>query len=212
MKDFPVFSTENGVGSLVLKEVPYTGKAYLRIQSSQVPLAFLADCVAFARAVGAKAFYAAGQDLSSWYKLHATVCAMACPRESLPPGDAALFPVTHQTLARWGEIYNRKMENVPNAAYMSHRALEELLQKGEGYFVHKGEQLLGIGTVCGNTVGSVASLMPGAGKQIVCTLANAVFDRTVKLEVAAQNQKAVALYESLGFVKTKELSRWYQIF
>ena len=31
----------------------------------------------------------------------------------------------------------------------------------------------------------------------------------VKLTVASKNKKALALYESLGFVKTKEISKWY---
>ena len=33
---------------------------------------------------------------------------------------------------------------------------------------------------------------------------------TMTLEVASTNEKAIALYERLGFVKTKELRRWYE--
>ena len=35
MRDFPIFSTETGVSSLTLKEIPYKKQAYIRIQDVQ---------------------------------------------------------------------------------------------------------------------------------------------------------------------------------
>ena len=70
MRDFPVFSTENGVGSLVLKEIPYNGAAYVTIHSSSFPTEFLNECVEFCRAVGARDVYAAGDDCLRQYPLH----------------------------------------------------------------------------------------------------------------------------------------------
>ena len=64
MKDFPVFSTETGVSSLILKEVPYRETAYIHIQDVQ-PDGFgvhLKECVSFCRMVGAEKVYAAGCD------------------------------------------------------------------------------------------------------------------------------------------------------
>ena len=40
MRDFPLFTTENGIGSITLKEVPYKGIAYIKIQSSLTPELF----------------------------------------------------------------------------------------------------------------------------------------------------------------------------
>ena len=37
MKDFPMFTTEYGVASLLMKEIPYKETAYIIIQSSQEP-------------------------------------------------------------------------------------------------------------------------------------------------------------------------------
>ena len=62
MRDFPVFTTENGVGSLVLKEIPYRKVAYITIQDSLFPEAFLSECVDFCRAVGAERIYACGHE------------------------------------------------------------------------------------------------------------------------------------------------------
>ena len=57
MRDFPVFTTENGVGSITLKEVPYKGIAYIKIQSSQQPCEFLEECVDFCISAGADRIY-----------------------------------------------------------------------------------------------------------------------------------------------------------
>ena len=55
MRDFLIFTTENGVGSITLKEVPYKGIAYIKIQSSQQPEAFLQrKCLPAYRQAGAR--------------------------------------------------------------------------------------------------------------------------------------------------------------
>ena len=54
MRDFPLFDTANGVGSIILKEVPYSGAAYIRMQSASDPGAFLKECLDFCVAVGAQ--------------------------------------------------------------------------------------------------------------------------------------------------------------
>ena len=104
------------------------------------------------------------------------------------------------------------MKNVPNASYMSQRAGAELLKNGNGYFVHRDGVLLGIGMAAGKKIDWVASVHPGAGAEVVRALCNALSDASVVLEVASANRKAIDLYESLGFVATEELSRWYCIY
>ena len=37
MRDFPVFTTEYGVASLILKEVPYRQEAYIILQATEAP-------------------------------------------------------------------------------------------------------------------------------------------------------------------------------
>ena len=41
MKDFPLFTTENGVASLILKEIPYRSEAYIILRDTQSPEALL---------------------------------------------------------------------------------------------------------------------------------------------------------------------------
>ena len=37
MKDFPVFTTEYGIASLVLKEIPYKEEGYITLRASDTP-------------------------------------------------------------------------------------------------------------------------------------------------------------------------------
>ena len=47
MKDFPFFTTEHGVATLILKEIPYQETAYIILRDSQEPLALAGECVDF---------------------------------------------------------------------------------------------------------------------------------------------------------------------
>jgi ribosomal protein S18 acetylase RimI-like enzyme len=212
MRDFPVFTTENGVGSLVFKEIPYSGIAYVTIHDSSFPTEFLAECAEFCRAAGAERVYASGHSILQTYPLHTCVLQMSASWEVIPDTDASVFPVTDQTLRRWREIYNEKMKNVDNASYMTERDAAQMLKRGDGYFVHADGELLGIGMASDDRIACVASVKPGSGRKVVCALKHALMCDRIVLDVASTNLRAIHLYESLGFIKTAETSRWYKIF
>lgn len=212
MKDFPVFTTEYGVASLVLKEIPYQGTAYVILRDSLEPEKLLEECVSFCRVCGGERIFATGHEMLEEKTFYTAMWEMRCDAASLPDTDAALWPVQEQTLAQWQKIYNEKVRRVPNGAWMTNQDAQEMLKNGEGYFVHRGEVLLGIGKVSGDCIDWVASLRPGGGRDVVAALAHAVTEDSLSLTVASANEKAVRLYESLGFVKTREISRWYRVF
>ena len=212
MRDFPVFTTENGVGSLVLREIPYSGIAYVTIQDSSFPTEFLQECMEFCRAVGAERMYATGHHILEQYPFYTAVVRMSAPWNRIPQTDACLFPVTETTLSRFRDIYNERMKTVDNAAFMSERSAQEMLKRGEGYFIHSDNHLLGIGIAGDDRIDCVATVERGKGRECVCALVHALFCDSVQLEVASTNHRAIQLYESLGFIKTAELSRWYKIF
>lgn len=209
MKDFPVFTTEYGVASLVLREIPYQGCAYVTILDSREPELLIQECVSFCRMCGAEAVYAKGHPFLEKYPLYTVLLEMRCTTADLADTDAALWPVQEHTLEQWRGIYNSKVKNIPNGAWMTEKAAKEMLQKGEGYFVHRGKTLLGIGKVSGENLDWAASVHPGAGADVVCALAHAVCGDTVTLTVAKNNEKAVNLYERLGFLPVGEVGRWY---
>ena len=212
MRDFPVFTTENGVGSLVLKEIPYRGVAYITIRDSSEPTEFLNECADFCRAVGAQHVYASGHSILESYPVYTSIVQMSASTEFIPETDAALFPVTEKTIVRWKNIYNERMKNVDNASYMSDQIAVELLKKGNGYFIHRDGDLLGIGIAGDDKIECVASCKRGAGRDIVSALTHALMSDSVVLEVATTNKRAISLYESMGFICTREISKWYKVF
>ena len=94
MRNFPVFTTENGVGSLVLKEIPYSGNAYIKIQSSLSVEAFINDCIDFCNMAGAVHIYACGDSFLERYPFHTAVWKMRKDVSALSQNDSSLFPVT----------------------------------------------------------------------------------------------------------------------
>lgn len=212
MKDIPVFSTPNGVASLILREIPSQQTAYVHIQSSLEPKNLVEECAGFCRAIGAERIYATGHEFLEIFPLYTSILQMQCPRDNLEETDAALFPVTEKTAAQWQSIYNEKVKGVPNGAWMTDTERCEMLTQGDGYFVHRNGDLLGIGRVNTEQIRFLAAVKPGAGADVVKALCCAVFSDHVTLEVASTNFKAMNLYERLGFLPCKEISRWYKIF
>ena len=194
---------------MILREIPYQHCAYVRVQSSLEPDKLIDECISFCRMVGAERIYAMGDAYLEKYPFHTAMYRMVCSRESIGETDAALWPVQEHTAAEFQRIFNAKAPAIPNGAWMTDRDTKEMLQTGEGYFVHRGDILLGIGRVYQGELRFVASVYPGAGSDVVKALCNAVTEDTVTLTVASTNTKALKLYESLGFLKNQELSRWY---
>lgn len=212
MKDIPMFATELGIASLVLKDVPARQTAYVRIGDAKPEnlTAFLAECVSFCRMCGAEYVLATGHDGLKAYPVHAVVLEMRGQR-NVSGNAACLFPVTEKTAGKWREIYNRRMSGVDNAAALSFHEEKRLAGAAGTYFVHDGDALLGIGWIEGDTLLAVASVKPGAGAVVLRTLMGAMEEENIRLEVASTNERAIALYESFGFVKTREIQKWYRI-
>jgi GNAT superfamily N-acetyltransferase len=145
------------------------------------------------------------------YPLITAIVAMQCEKAAIPETDVCLFPVTENTVSKWLDIYNERMTDVPNAAFMDSTDGRELLKSGDGYFVHRNGDLLGIGKAAGDFIDTVISVKPGAGETVVRALASVLTEDTVRLWVASANTRAVRLYERMGFVPVKELSRWYRV-
>ena len=160
---------------------------------------------------GADQIFASNHPCLEYFPLHTAILRMIRSAEDLPETDAALFPVTEQTLDTWLELYNRRMTDVPNASYMDSADGKSLLRSGDGYFVHKDGLLLGIGKASGNQIDAVVSAQSGMGETVVLALASALKSDTVQLIVAEANTRAVRLYERMGFEKTEEVCKWFRV-
>ena len=211
MKDLPVFTTERGAASLILREIPGRQTAYIRIQDSLEPEAFVKECADFCRACGAERIYATGHETLEAYPLHTAVLEMTgtawVDRQQL----ARVFPVTDATAGRWREIYNQRMAEVDNAQTLEAGDERRIAESVGAYFIHDDGNLLGIGWLEDCKLLAVAAAKPGAGERVMHTLMSLVEGDEMTLEVASTNQRAIRLYEKLGFLKRREISRWYAI-
>ncbi len=209
MRDIPMFTTENGIASLILREIPTKQTAYVHIQSSQESEKLLAECVDFCRAAGAETVYATGSPSLEKYPLFTTIFSMRGRVEDVGETEFCLFPVTEKTWPDFCKIYNEKMAAVPTANTL--RLLDrETYEKG-AYFVHKEGLLQGIGILEDNRVLAIAACHKGAGREVLSALCKALSGEDIQLDVAENNGPAMNLYTRCGFLKTGEIARWYKI-
>lgn len=211
MRDFPFFTTEYGVASLILKEIPYRKQAYIRILDVQEDSfeEYLAECVSFCRMCGAEQIFAEGHEQLSKYPVYTAVNRMQGTIPFDPEKTASLFPVTEKTVSRWRGIYNEAMRNVDNAGTLEARDEKQILAGGGAYFVHEDSDLLGIFWLEDTKLLAIAALQRGAGERVMHTMLSVTDGEPVWLEVASTNARAIRLYEKMGFVPTAQLRCWY---
>lgn len=212
MKNFDLFTTENGIAGLTLDQIPYSKKAYISIRSASNIWNFLEECKDFCLMAGAQMIYVSGHEDLINYPHHTDVVKMVADPSSLTGAQACLFPVTEGTTQTWREIYNERMKNVPNSSLLDIKNMESLQSACSLYFVHENGEMIGIGAITDDCIKALASTVKGAGKKVLLTLCSAMTCSNITLEVATANQKAVKLYEDAGFIKTELLSRWFVLY
>ena len=62
-----------------------------------------------------------------------------------------------------------------------------------------------------NKLLALVSSRPGMGETVARTLFTTVNEDRIVLTVVSTNQRAIRLYERMGFVKIGEVSRWYRV-
>ena len=211
MKDFPMFTTEFGIASLVLREIPYRGEAFILIQDTLQPDELLAECISFCRICGAEKIYARGHEIVEKYPLHCIVYEMRGRAEVDETKVENLWPVTEETVTQWRELMNEKMRPVDNSGTLEKKEEREILDSGGAYFVHHEGELLGAGWLVDNELRLVASCKAGMGERVCHTLFSLIPGQEVKLDVVSTNTRAIRLYEKLGLIRTSERRRWHRV-
>ena len=201
MNDLPFFTAPDGMASLILREIPRQGTAYVVVRcvfGSQEGL--LRDCDSFCRGAGAKDILYSGNADFSGFAAAACLTERSLPRERLPETDAAAVATKDP---RWVELYNERFAAIPAAR--TYHAVPE-----GAYLVYDGERLIGLGQVSGDEIAAVASLEKGRGRDCLCALAAKTTGPTVRLLCAEENLPAVRLYDGLGFSRDVIRERWYR--
>ncbi len=213
MRDFPIFTTETGVSSLILREIPYRKTAYIHVRDTQPGglEAHLRECAAFCRMAGAEQVFAAGPEELRAYPLHTAVLEMQGIAWADPAKCADRTLVTAGNVGAWRRIYTERMTGVDHAAALEERQEGRIVSSGGAWFIHRQEQLLGIGYLADDRLLALAATQPGAGETVMHTLMALKEGQTLTLEVASTNDRALRLYQRLGFAVTAELTRWYRV-
>lgn len=211
MRDFPMFTTEFGVASLILREVPYRQEAYIVIQSTLQPEELLRECVSFCRMVGAEKIYARGHALVEQYPLHSVIYEMRGQITVDMNKVENLWPVTQDTIGKWRDFLNEKMRPIDNSGTLTKYGEQEILDLGGAYFVHRAGELLGAGWIVDDELKLIASVQRGMGERVMHTLLSASACEEIQLQVVSTNVPAIRLYERMGMIKTAELHRWYRV-
>ena len=211
MKDFPMFTTEYGVASLVLREIPYRQEAFIILQSTQQPEELLQECISFCRICGAEKIYARGHEILESYPFHCTVYEMRGSIEVDEGKVETLWPVTAETIGRWREFLNEKMRPIDNSGTLTKQGEQEILDLGGAYFVHRDGELLGAGWLVDGDLLLLASAKKGAGERVLHTLLSTTRPEQLRLDVVSTNTRAIRLYERMGMIRTGELRRWHRV-
>lgn len=216
MKNIPVFTAVNGTASLILQEIPFSGKAYILIRSVWTTAsALLEECCQFCRMAGAEQIFASWgtEDLPGTHSYD--LIAMTCEKAALPAPRrlVTLEPLTPENGGDYLAVYNRCFREVPGAATYGQRDLKRLYDTDCAFLVRQDGSAAAVAEICEEGLEGIAVLpqFRGLGFDLAATVLQMVPSVTVRLKVASTNSRAIALYERLGFVRETIVSRWWKI-
>ena len=217
MKNIPVFTAAGGTATLILRELPKSGRAYIILQtySPGMKEAQARECAAFCRMAGAAEVYVSCADGTALALPHShDMLQLSLPRDRLaaPQREICLTPLGTQTQALYIELFNQRFLPVLNAAMCDLRSLNRAASEGSRQFLaYHHDLLIGLGSVCQNALEAVAAVQPGWGQDLTCALLAQAEGDPIVLTVCSANAKAMQLYAALGFEQTALVSRWWKL-
>ena len=215
MKDIPIFTGENGVAMLILREIPHQHRAYVMLRTVWRLQPFLAECRDFCRMAGAEIVYVTGQeDLSNLPFVHAME-RWTCRRADLPPlaEPVELTPLDDGNRETFRTIYNRLFAQIPNAATCTSQELERIQREERAALAVVDGQVAGLAQWTDGRLEAIGvePEFRGLGYRLALTVLHRMTTEMVELQVSSANQRALALYQRLGFTRSETLSRWYDL-
>lgn len=220
MNNIPVYLSQGGTATLILREIPHKKTAYIILRSflpQMLPL-MIQDCVDFCKGCGAEQCLLSSEDPDVKISLPKAyeILIMQGNKAQLPPLDtpAILSPVTPENDSIYQRIYNQCFGTVSHALTYEHAQLERIYREGHHAFLAltPEEQPWGMGELHTNELAAVGILpeFRGQGKRLTLSLLRHCPGPELTLTVVSDNQKAIGLYEALGFRITGTESTWYQ--
>lgn len=217
MKDIPIFTGQYGVGSLILREIPYKQCAYVLVRSAWDGhmREFLEECSGFCRAAGAEWVLASASEPLTFLPHVHDMLEYACRRDQLPPPlrPVDLEPLTDDNAERYRDIYNTLFRAIPNAATCTTEDLQRIREKSCVYLARVNGETAGICQWTGSELNTIGVLpeFRGLGHRLALTAFQQMEGEVITLRVSSSNTPALRLYQKLGFDRTQVLSSWYAL-
>lgn len=216
MKDIPIFTGTHGIATLILSQIPWSGRGYVMVRSVwDDAKAFLDECLGFCRACGAKEVYASWETQQLPVPHGYDVLQMTMKKSDLPDGpDIATEDLTQENSDAFLEIYNTCFLPIHNAASYGTKDIGQLLGEETAYLVKKDGSYAAIAEISRQGLEAIAVLpqSKGLGFDLARTVLRKVPSVDLTLKVASTNHRAIRLYERLGFQTTKILSQWWKLY
>lgn len=218
MNNIPLFPSQGGTASLILREIPYSGKAYILFQTvipeNLEPM--ISECTAFCRACGAETCFVTRKDSSDSLPLPHShdILLLSTDKSRLPQGSPIrLVPIQEDNDSIYINLYNRCFDSVSGAAFYDRgqiRRIYLLHQKAFLALMENGTPF-GFGELHENELAAVGVLPEyrGRGYDLTLALLQHCPGPEITLSVASDNSAALKLYGKLGFIQKELLSRWH---
>lgn len=215
MKDIPIFTGEHGIATLILREIPHQQRAYVMLRTVWRLQPFLEECRAFCRMAGAESVYVTGDsDLDDLPFVH-EMQRWTCRRADLPPltEPVQLQPLADDNREEFRCLYNALFAQVPNAATCTAQEAERIQREEQAALAVVNGQTAGLVQWTDHRLEAIAVALEyrGLGYRLALTVLQQMPSETVELQVSSANERALRLYQRLGFVKAETLSRWYDL-
>lgn len=216
MNNIPMFLSQGGTAALVLREIPYSKKAYVLLQTviqDRLPL-MIQECSAFCRSCGADQIFFSWKDGPLPLQKAHDILNLTIQKSHLPQGTPVrLQPICEANDSIYVNIYNKCFSNVSNAAFYDQKQIQRIYLLHQRAFLALTEEgtPFGIGELHENELAAIGVLPEYRGRGY--DLARSLMDRCpgpeITLTVASDNAPALRLYEKLGFHVSGIASSWY---
>lgn len=205
------------MASLVLREIPYSGAAYVLVRSvwNGQTAALLEECASFCRTAGAQRVYASDgkNDLPAEHAYDMVMLTM--PSENLPEltNPIELEPISAQNGAEYLAVYNACFRDLPGAASYGKKDLQRLIDHSSGFLTRKNGVCAGIVELEKDELAGICVLpeFKGLGYDLALTALHRLEPSVMRLKTASSNKRALSLYRRLGFGNDTVISRWWLI-
>lgn len=219
MNNIPLFSAAGGTAALILREIPFSKKAYILLMTvipENLP-DMIRECVSFCRVCGAEECFITRKDSDEPLPLPHShdILQLTAEKAKLPAGTPVkLVGIQEDNDSFYINLYNRCFSSVSGAAFYDRKQVERIYLLHQKAFLALTEDgtPFGFGELHENELAAVGVLPEyrGRGYDLTLSLLAHCPGPKITLTVASDNPAALRLYEKLGFQKVKTESSWYR--